>query len=398
MARLLFFILAAIIEKCVNANRYPATSLEKRATCTPLAQGYEMIDDAPAINDAIKKCGNGGTIALPADQIYSIRSPIDFSTCRNCDFQLEGQLLFSSDPDYWDKQKAMISMSGVQGAKLRSLTGKGLIDGNARIFYQRNSDTYGRGLWKSPVFNLIRESSTNILIDNLTIKNMPFQFFRVDERSSNIRFTRLSVIAENQAWYMPWTRSDTIGFQFRNCSSITMDSINVDFKSVDTQPNAGACVGIDYGTSNININNIQCSTFDGVMIMFGTVVDDKPFPAAGDQTAKNIYISNYTAKSIVNGGFRNLPDYNYPVVSNLTYDGVTVTNGTSLIDDLCFKLDNGRSPGQCSVARSIYKQATFSDIWFKNFKGKVGPASLDCFNPQSTCDFHFDNWVNTTVL
>src|SRR5689334_11127190 len=82
-----------------------AHSISRRAECSAFAQGWELIDDSPGINKAISDCGNGGIIILPADQIYSVRSPIDLRPCKGCEVQIEGRLIISqNDWAYWGAQ------------------------------------------------------------------------------------------------------------------------------------------------------------------------------------------------------------------------------------------------------------------------------------------------------
>ena len=149
-----------------------AKFLPKRDPCTPLANGYEMIDDTPAINAALVACGNGGTIILPASETYSIRTPIDFTPCKNCDFQIEGTLIAARGQwDYWnDKNTASIwRMDGVKGVRIRSVTGSGVVDGNAIDYYIGRWDS---GYASTKAFADIKNGSSNILIENLVMKNV----------------------------------------------------------------------------------------------------------------------------------------------------------------------------------------------------------------------------------
>ena len=66
------------------------------------------IDDVPAISEALSTCGNGGTIIIPANETFMIRSPLDFSNCSACDFQLEGTLKLSDDLVYWERKIAFL--------------------------------------------------------------------------------------------------------------------------------------------------------------------------------------------------------------------------------------------------------------------------------------------------
>src|SRR5690348_17214127 len=100
-------------------------AISKREPCIVQAGGFEALDDSPVINAAIKRCGDGGTIILPADQAYSILSPISFSGCNACDVQLEGRLIFTTQPEAFYNAPAYITLSGLNGAKFRSLTGTG---------------------------------------------------------------------------------------------------------------------------------------------------------------------------------------------------------------------------------------------------------------------------------
>lgn len=144
--------------------------LRQRDPCTVVAQGYETIDDTPAINDALRACGNGGTILLPQDQAYSIRSPIDFSPCKKCEVQIEGQLYVSRDYEYWGRSESVFTLSDVHGATIISKTGKGLIDGQAVNYYLSwYGDAYGNRYWK--FLTHVTNRSSDITISGLTIKN-----------------------------------------------------------------------------------------------------------------------------------------------------------------------------------------------------------------------------------
>jgi galacturan 1,4-alpha-galacturonidase len=111
-------------------------ALKARAsTCTPEAGGSSSTDDVPAISSAISSCGNGGTIVIPTGTTYYLNSVLDFAGCVDCDFQVEGLLKFSSSTDYWEGRAAMINIKNIDGVKIRSVTGKGVIDGNGQNAY-----------------------------------------------------------------------------------------------------------------------------------------------------------------------------------------------------------------------------------------------------------------------
>lgn len=172
------FLLAHALTSVLLVNAAPSNTLVertpvqlgKRATCTPATAGSASTDDVPAIQAAIASCGNGGVIKIPAGKTYMLRSTLSFAGCTNCDFQIEGTLKASDDTSYWNGKQAIISISGISGLKFRSLTGTGLIDGNGQASWDlfATDTSYDR-----PTLHLITKSSSNIVVDNLRVKNAP---------------------------------------------------------------------------------------------------------------------------------------------------------------------------------------------------------------------------------
>lgn len=151
--------------------------LNKRATCIPASAGNAGTDDVPAIEASIKSCGSGGIIQIPAGKTYMIRSTLDFSGCANCDFQIEGTLKASDDTSYWNGKTAIIQISGVASAKIRSVTGTGLIDGNGQISWDKFASDSS---YKRPTLVYITKSSSDIAISNLRVKNPPSKSLATD--------------------------------------------------------------------------------------------------------------------------------------------------------------------------------------------------------------------------
>ncbi|KAF2108461.1 pectin lyase fold/virulence factor [Lophiotrema nucula] len=360
---------------CQGRSDVRAGRLEKRKVCQVHSEGYESIDDAPAINAAIQQCGRSGTIILPDGQLYSIRSPIDLSPCYDCEVQLEGQLWLSNDPALFADKPAFISISEANGVTLRSLSGKGVIEGRATTAYQRYrlDDPWATA---PPMINIF--NSTNIVIDNVQARNIIKRFYMVDGKSSNIRLTNLLLTVENQWWQEIWTRAESIGFHIRNASSVTLENITANFQSDRPKYKVGICAGIDYATDSITIKNIYCNTGGGAMIQFGTGGPPNTIPLASQQYATNILISNYTANATDNTGFQNLVGYDDAYVRNLTYDGVDIIATSlpgwvyvnALVNDLCTVVNNTKSDKLCSGWMKN-THANFSDVWFKNYEGNV---------------------------
>lgn len=115
LTSLLAFYIAAFSSLALGSP----TSVAKRATCVVTGAQDEGIDDVPAITAALASCGNGGIIQIPAGITFAIRSVLDFSACKNCDFQVEGTMKASDDLTYWQGRAGIFYVNGVTGMKMQ---------------------------------------------------------------------------------------------------------------------------------------------------------------------------------------------------------------------------------------------------------------------------------------
>lgn len=200
-------------------------ALAKRATCTPASLGSTQLDDTPAIASAIASCGNGGIILLPAGVTYSLRSMLLFTGCVNCDFQLEGTLKASDDTTYWATASGMIYLNGIKGAKIRSLTGKGVLDGNGQVSYDQwaASPTFAR-----PTAIYINGGS-DITVSGFLMKNVPNAFIGQKGGVTNVNYASLTMTAASKSTNLPKNTDGTwsslleltaiVKLEFRDISS-----------------------------------------------------------------------------------------------------------------------------------------------------------------------------------
>jgi galacturan 1,4-alpha-galacturonidase len=112
-----------------------AASLSRRTTCTVTSAGSASKDDVPAIEAAIRSCGNGGIIVLSSGVTYQLRSTLNLTGCTGCEIQIEGTLKMSDDLDFWQGLRAAILIDGIKGATITTKTGHGIVDGNGVPFW-----------------------------------------------------------------------------------------------------------------------------------------------------------------------------------------------------------------------------------------------------------------------
>ncbi|KAF2009318.1 glycoside hydrolase family 28 protein [Aaosphaeria arxii CBS 175.79] len=370
--------------------------MQNRGLCTPLAQGYEQVDDAPAINDALKKCGDGGTIVLPADQTYSIRTPIIFSPCRNCDVQIEGRLIIANDWSYWNNVDSTLTFTGVQGARVRSLTGRGVIDGNAISYY--------RGRWDGGIstykpFAHITNGSTDIHFDNLVMKNVMHRFFRVDGQSSGVAIMNMNMSMEEQWGRYSRNEHDAVAIELGETHSITVSNVSISLRSrVEHGGTVGICLAIDVDTHNVTASDIDCrGAWGGALIAMNIIGTIRPTAAQQLDTISDILISNLTFDGDTATGFRS---YGFDsVIRNIVWDGVTVINGNPATASLCWLKTHTSTPYYPTCMQHLRSHIT--DVWFKDFRGKVGQMptgeTWGAVNGQTVTEYHFDGWQNSTI-
>lgn len=349
--------------------------IQQRAICTPSSAGTASIDDVPAITSAIASCGNGGTILIPSGKTYMIRSILSLTGCTNCDFQIEGTLKVSDDLDYWKGKKAIISVSNVKGAKMRSLTGTGLIDGNGQAAWDKfaSDKSYSR-----PTLHYITSSSENIAISNLRVKNAPNVFFSATKGTTGISYRDLSLSAVSSSSNLP---KNTDGFDISS-SYTTLYNVTVS--------NDDDCVAFKPGANYVSIDTITCKGSHGLSV--GSLGGG----AGSTDSVTNVYVKNANMQTSTKAvGIKLYPggsSHGTAVVRNVTWDGVTVSDCEYAAQiQSCYNED-------ASYCSSNPSTGTIEDVYFKNFKGttssKFAPtvANINC-PAKGSCDVHFEGWT-----
>jgi len=226
--------------------------LPKRATCTPASLGNTSDDDTPAIKAAITSCGNGGIIIIPAGTTYSIRTPLDFAGCVNCDFQLEGTLKASDDYVYWEGQTAFLTLNNIAGVKIRSLTGSGVIDGNGQDSY----DAYVVSTFARPTAIYVNGGS-NVVVSGFTMKNVPNVFISQKGGTVNANYASVTMTAASKSTNLP---KNTDGFDIGESTYTTIKDVYVS--------NQDDCIAFKAGCNYVTVDGITCA---GTNVSFGAV-------------------------------------------------------------------------------------------------------------------------------
>ena len=364
--------------------------LKKQTTCTVLANGYESIDDSPAINAAITSCGNGGTIILPPDNNYSLSSQLNFQACKNCDFQLEGQLIFTPEQPF--RNLTSFDLTGVQGATIRSLTGQGGINGNAGSWWWTRWTIDSKNTRPDTFFTIT--GASNITVSNLSIWDWKMRLFRITN-SSNTIFSNLN-LRIHEAWAAyPRDEAETYAFETSNVTNISISSIDIKYTPRPQHKGRalGACIAFDFGTQNVDVSNITCmGAWSGVIVQGSSVT-----PIVNNDPIHDIYIRNTTSDSVYNTGI--LTEGIDVPVYNITWEDIKVLKGVPAVGQPCYLRFHYSTPWGPNCVKQARNKWT--DIWFKGYKGTVDhpleggvpDQGWGRVNNMSVVDAHFVNWA-----
>ncbi|KAH8662403.1 glycoside hydrolase family 28 protein [Xylariales sp. PMI_506] len=346
--------------------------LAKRATCTPTTYGNSQLDDTPYIEAAFASCGNGGVIVIPAGTTYSIRSMLTITPCTNCDFQIEGTLKSSTDYTYWSTQPAIIYVNGVKGAKIHSVTGSGVIDGDGQSSY----DAYAVSTFARPTLIYVVGASSEVTVSGLTLKNPPNAFI-AQKTATSLTYSSLTMTAASKSTNLP---KNTDGFDIGQSTYTTIKNVYIS--------NQDDCIAFKSGANYVTVDTVTCAGTN-----HGTVVGS--LGQSNADYVSNIYVTNL---DMINCGkaagiklYAGGPDFGTATVTNVTWDTVTVDGceyGVQI--QSCYNND-------ATYCAEYPSAAVLEDIYFKNFKGttntQVEPdvANIDCPG-AGTCDIYFTNW------
>jgi hypothetical protein len=333
---------------------FAASTKVKRAICTVKSLDNPLLDDVPAITEALNQCGDTGRVLFPAKQTFNIRSPVDLGPCRICDFQIDGVLSVSSDWSFWTKQTAVFKISKSSNVVIHSNGHTGTIDAN-NYGWTGDGDLPKR----VPVLFSINQGSSQIYIRDLHLKNAPGNAFHVSN-SSAVRFQGVS-------------------FQSPAATGYLVEQAQHVYVWNNTIQATRSCVSILPNSSNVQVEESTCITLGedtaqaGIELKFGagTALD----------WIRNIFVKKVRAVGSMNvvsflaGSEAGKP---HPVeIYNTTFTNITIE-------------------GPATMAVNIKEGTntlTATDVMFRGFGGEAQKESdLECTSSADVCELTTEDW------
>ncbi|KAJ5698026.1 hypothetical protein N7462_000031 [Penicillium macrosclerotiorum] len=139
----MYFItfLSFLFAVVVGASPQAELKRDPSLVCTVPASGSEAIDDTPAVVDAFKRCGHGGRIIFE-NTTYHIHSVMNTTGLQDCEVDLYGTLLWSTNISYWLNHSLPVGYQNQSTAWLlggRNVRfngyGYGTFNGNGQAWY-----------------------------------------------------------------------------------------------------------------------------------------------------------------------------------------------------------------------------------------------------------------------
>jgi galacturan 1,4-alpha-galacturonidase len=359
----------------------PAKSpVAKGPLCTPAAGNSISKDDTPTIYAAIQKCGNGGTIVIPAGKTYYLNTALNFDGCKSCVFQLDGTLRASDDLTYWEGKTAILYLKNIPGL---TITGTGVIDGNGQKAWDRFATDSS---YKRPTLFYI-DGGHDINMHGWKMINPPNVFHSVKGDALNIVYSNLNMSAISTSKNPPKNTDGKIlsflpvqnpadqylGFDVGASTFVTLTDITV--------INGDDCVAFKPGANHTTVTGITCTGSHGLSV--GSL------GKSSADTVSNIYVSDATMISSTKAvGIKTYPmgnNHGVSTVTNVTFNNIKVQNSDYAIQiQSCYGEDD-------AYCKTNGNNAVLKGIVFEGISGttsnKYSPvtSSLNC-GANGVCD------------
>ncbi|KAF1966390.1 hypothetical protein BU23DRAFT_663308 [Bimuria novae-zelandiae CBS 107.79] len=341
------------------------------------------------------QCGNNGTIVLPAAETYSIHTPLNFSPCRNCDVQIEGTLILAASvlPSFAAYNRSVFTIANATVVRIRSVTGTGVVDGNALSWYARPvwSPKYG-----GYPFVHITNGSSSISVSNLHFKNIQDRVFLLQGGSEGVRFDKLRVTAEGiNAIYASF---DNFAFEMGDVSNVSISNVEVDFRAEGVNGGAvGTCIALDHGTDGVDVLNVSCrNAWMGAAVVFDTIYP-RISPSSPNSTSlmQNVRVSNFFFAGVHATGVHSWFNKSTRVLRNVSWEDVYVASGAAAEFNPCYATMRSTQYFPTCVREVRYEA---EGLAFRRFRGAVGkpPAEVgwgETGNGMVHVEVEFEDWV-----
>ncbi|KAL9618422.1 MAG: hypothetical protein Q9160_006863 [Pyrenula sp. 1 TL-2023] len=360
-------------------HKQAARRQSDRRVVTIRASRDETDDVSADFLQGMQDANNGGTLLLKQNETYVIGQKLDLTFLNDIEVNLEGEILFTDDLDYWQNNNFYYAFQKsitfwVWGGQDIRIFGGGTINGNGQAWYDGFAGSEildPDNTFYRPIL-FLTDNATNVEVDGITLLNSPcWNTFLV--RTKDIKFNDIDIIAfSTNASSLP---KNTDGFDSLNTDGLTVTNTRVDI--------GDDCFSPKPNTSNIYVENLWCNGTHGVSM--GSIGQ---YPGVLDYI-ENAFIKNVTLLNGQNGARLKAwagANVGYGRISNITFQDFVIHNTDNpVVVDQCYFNVNA------STCAAFPSRVNITDVLFENFRGdssgKEGRvvADLTC-SPAAVCE------------
>ncbi|KAL9109086.1 MAG: hypothetical protein Q9227_006177 [Pyrenula ochraceoflavens] len=365
-------------------------SYADRKTCTVPASGKNTTDDAPAIRNAFNECGQGGIVQFQ-NTTYYVNTVMDIQGLQDCDIDLQGTLVWSTDYHYWLNNSLPVGYQNQSTAFILGGDnvhfdghGYGTFNGNGQVWYRLGLSSNYPGRPHQITFNNL----TNSVVEGIRFLQSQMWTSSIIN-SSNDLFSNIYV---NNTGFDGSKSANTDG-------SDTMFSDNITY-SRWTIVNGDDAISPKANSTNIHISD--CDFYNSLGIAIGSIGQYKGnFETVENITATNIrytntlhavYFKTWTGEQVgypPNGGGGGLG-----YASNMRFTSLSGTGFRSAPLSISQCTTFSGAAGNCTSSKFELENIYVSDLSGTSTTGTV--ASFQCSGVKPCHDITIEN-VDLTV-
>ncbi|KAF2732943.1 pectin lyase-like protein [Polyplosphaeria fusca] len=365
---------------------FPVSPDRNRTCCVESHGGGK--DDSEYILTAIKDCNNGGHVVFSANTQYMISTALDLTFLKNIDLDIQGQILFSNDTNYWQKNSFKHVFQNAStffqlGGEDVNVYGGGTLDGNGQVWY----DLHAKDIYtlRPILFGTI--NLHNGTISDLNLRHSP-QWYNFIANSTNLIYTNISIAGKSTSKNKA---GNTDGWDTYRSSNLVIQNSHID--------NGDDCVSFKPNSSDIVVQNLVCTGSHGISVgSLGQYIGETDI-------VRNIHVHNISMSHASSGArikvWPGTPSAlsgdlqgggGSGAVANITFDGM-------VLQDVDYAVDISQCYGQknLTLCREFPANLTIEDVHVRNFRGltsrKYDPVVgyLVCSSAKACKDIYVEN-------
>ncbi|KAF7938605.1 uncharacterized protein EAE98_000943 [Botrytis deweyae] len=340
----------------------PAPSPPARTKTCYVKSSGNGTDDSPAIMSALNECNNGGHVIFSKGVTYLVGTAMDWTFLKHIDLDIQGEILFSDDTDYWQANAFPFVFQNVTsffklGGEDVFMYGGGTLNGNGQVWY----DLYAKDIYTlRPVLVGIDGLKDSILSD-LVLRYSP-EYYNFIANSSNVVYNNIN-IAGGSSSKNPAKNTD--GWDTYRSDNIVIQNSVIN--------NGDDCVSFKPNSTNILVQNLLCNGSHGISV--GSLGQ---YPGEFD-IVENVYVYNTSLHNATDGArIKVWPNTASALSGDLQGGGGSgrvnnITYDTMYIDNVDYAIEVDQCYGQKNLTLCLEfpSPLTITDIIFRNFTGKT---------------------------